>query len=246
LPVREFSEGRFVVMTTKLGYIKKTDLMAFSSPRPSGLIALTIDEGDTLINVGLTDGSREIIIATRRGMAIRFPENQVREMGRNARGVRAIHLKKEGDAVVGMVIIGDDAAELLTVCDKGYGKRTTIGEYRLQSRGGSGTINCKITDRNGPVAGVCGISPDDQVMLVTDHGMMIRLRAKQISQISRATQGVRLIALADGEAVASAARIAEREDEDESDTAVSAPLETVGDEAPSPEDEDDSVTSNDD
>ena len=215
LSVNEFTEGQFVVMTTQRGYIKKTDLMAFSSPRPSGLIALTIDEGDALIHVGLTNGSREIILATRQGMAIRFPEAHVREMGRGARGVRALHLKKQGDAVVGMVIVGGDAPELLTVCDKGYGKRTPISEYRLQSRGGSGTINCKITDRNGPVAGVCGIAHDGQVMLVTDRGMMIRLRATQISQVGRATQGVRLIALADGESLASVARIAEREEDDE-------------------------------
>ncbi|MEK7706340.1 MAG: DNA gyrase subunit A, partial [Myxococcota bacterium] len=213
LPVREFTEGKFVVMATTHGIIKKTDLMAFSNPRPSGLIALTTDEGDALIYVGVTDGERELVVATRQGMAIRFPESQVRAMGRSARGVRAINLKKEGDAVVGLVILDGTFADLLTVCDNGYGKRTEIGEYRLQGRGGSGTINCKITTKNGPVASVSGVSSDDQVMVVTNRGMMIRTQVGQISRLGRSTQGVRVISLTEGESVASVARIAERDDE---------------------------------
>ena len=124
LPVKEFVEGQFIVMATAKGVIKKTDLMSFAHPRPSGLIALSIDEGDSLIRVGITDGKREILLATRAGLAIRFPEDQVRAMGRTARGVRAITLKREGDAVLGMVISDDAVPEVLTVCENGYGKRT--------------------------------------------------------------------------------------------------------------------------
>lgn len=211
LPVKEFVDGQFLVMATAWGTIKKTDLMAFAHPRPSGLIALTIDEGDKLINVGLTDGQREILMLTRAGLSIRFPEDQVRPMGRSARGVRAITLKREGDAVVGMVIIEDSQPELLSVCDNGYGKRTPISEYRLQSRGGSGIINVKVTEKNGLVAGVCGVSPEDEVMVVTNRGMMIRTVVGQISLVGRATQGVRVITMNDAESVASVARIAERD-----------------------------------
>ncbi|MEE8409816.1 MAG: DNA gyrase C-terminal beta-propeller domain-containing protein, partial [Myxococcota bacterium] len=214
LPVREFVEGQFVVMSTAKGFIKKTDLMEFANPRPSGLRATVIGEGDKLIRVRLTDGEREIILATRAGLAIRFPENQVRPMGRSARGVTAIKLKKEGDEVVGMVVLDNDTSHILTVCDKGYGKRTAVFEYRLQSRGGSGIINCKITDRNGAVAGICGANEDDQIMIVSDRGMMIRMRVKQVSVQGRPTQGVRLISVGSGETVSSVVRIAERDDED--------------------------------
>ena len=209
-------EGEFLVMCTAHGTIKKTDLMAFAHPRPSGLIALTIDEGDALIKVGRTDGKRDILVATRQGLSVRFPEEQVRPMGRSARGVRAISLKKEGDAVVGMVICDEGVPHILTVCDNGYGKRTVVEEYRLQSRGGSGIINVKVTERNGLVAGVVGVGADDEMMAVTNRGMMIRTVVSQISLLGRATQGVRVITMDEGETVSSVARIAEKE-EGESD-----------------------------
>jgi DNA gyrase subunit A len=217
LPVKEFVEGEFLVMCTAQGIIKKTDLMAFAHPRPSGLIALTIDEGDALIKVGRTDGTREILVATRQGLSVRFPEEQVRAMGRNARGVRAITLKKEGDAVVGMVIVEESVPHILTVCDNGYGKRTGIEEYRLQSRGGSGIINMKVTERNGLVAGVIGVAADDEMMVVTNRGMMIRTVVNQVSLHGRVTQGVRIMTMNDGEMVASVARIAEKEEGGEGD-----------------------------
>jgi DNA gyrase subunit A len=213
LPVRDFTEGQFVVMCTANGSIKKTDLMAFANPRPSGIIALTIEEGDKLINVGLTDGKRDIILATKQGMAIRFAESDVRDMGRGAKGVRSITLKKEGDAVVGMVIPDEKTTHLLIVNNRGYGKRTPFEEYRLQGRGGSGIINCKLID-NAEVAGIAGVNDDDEVMIVTDRGMMIRTIVKQISSLGRATQGVRVITLEEGESVASVAQIAEREVDD--------------------------------
>jgi len=196
-------------MCTAGGTIKKTDLMAFSHPRPSGLIALSIDEGDTLTHVGLTDGDREILLATRQGLAVRFSEKQVRPMGRSARGVRAISFKQPDDAVVGMVIIDPELPELLTVCANGYGKRTQLSEYRCQSRGGSGTINIKINARNGEVAGVCGVRAEDEVMVVTHRGMMIRFMVSQVSLIGRGGQGVRVMALSAGENVAQIARIIE-------------------------------------
>ena len=211
LPVNDFVEGQFVVMATARGTIKKTDLMAFAHPRPSGLIALSIDEGDKLIKVGITDGQREIIMATRDGLSVRFPEEQVRPMGRTARGVRAITLKRDTDAVVGMVIVTDSVPELLTVCENGYGKRTEVGEYRLQSRGGSGIINIKVNERNGAVSSVCGVSAEDNVMVVTNRGMMIRTSVGQISLLGRATQGVRIINVSEGESVASVARMAEKD-----------------------------------
>ena len=217
-PVREFVEGRFVVFVTAGGTIKKTDLMAFSNPRPSGLIALTIEENDSLIKVGLTDGSCEILLATRQGMAIRFSESDVRAMGRSAMGVRGVTLKKEGDAVVGMVILqkndGRTTPDILTICDNGYGKRTAVDEYRLQGRGGSGIINFKVIERTGPVAAVGSVVPEDQLVVVTNRGMMIRLHVADISLLGRATQGVRMIAVEEGECVASVAPVAEQEEDE--------------------------------
>jgi DNA gyrase subunit A len=215
LPVRAFAEGQYVVMATSGGTVKKTDLMEFGSPRPSGLRAITIDEDDALIGVALTDGKREVVLATRAGLAIRFAEDEVRSMGRTARGVTGVRLKRQGDAVVGMVVLSDSTPEILTVCDKGYGKRTEVNEYRLTRRGGSGIINIKVTERNGSVASVCGVSKDDQLMVVTDRGMMIRMRVAQISLQGRASQGVRVISIEAEESVSSVARIAEHEDDDE-------------------------------
>ena len=209
LPIRAFAEGAYVVMATVQGTIKKTDLMAFAHPRPSGLIALSIDPEDRLMHVGLTDGTRDILLATRQGLSVRFPETQVRPMGRTARGVRAISLKRDGDAVVGMVICDEATPEVFTVCDHGYGKRSAIDDYRRQTRGGSGIINIKVTERNGLVAGVCGVAPADELMLVTNRGMMIRFQVAQTSRLGRGAQGVRLMSLSSGEQVASIARIAE-------------------------------------
>ncbi len=207
LPVKTFDAGAFIVMCTANGTIKKTDLMSFSHPRPSGLIALSIEEGDKLTHVGLTDGDREILLATKMGLAVRFSEKQVRAMGRTARGVRAITFKSPTDAVVGMVIIDPELPELLTVCSNGYGKRTLLSEYRCQARGGSGTINIKISARNGDVAGVCGVSAEDEVMVVTHRGMMIRFMVSQVSLIGRGGQGVRVMSLSASENVAQIARI---------------------------------------
>ncbi|MFH0800548.1 MAG: DNA gyrase subunit A [Pseudomonadota bacterium] len=212
LPVKEFAEGSFVVMATRDGIIKKTDLMAYANPRAGGIIASTIDEGDELISVRLTNGSQQIFLTTRQGQSIRFNEADARAMGRTARGVRGISLGK-GDAVVGMEVLATDAS-ILTVTERGYGKRSPCEEYRIQSRGGSGIITIKVSDRNGPVVGVMQVTDADDIMLVTDGGKVIRSRSKEISTIGRNTQGVRLITLDEGEKVVTVAKLAESEEEE--------------------------------
>jgi DNA gyrase subunit A len=193
--------------------VKKTELAAFSNPRPSGIIALGVEEGDIVIEAALTSGREEILLATREGMAIRFSEEDVRAMGRSAYGVKGVELE-EGDQVVGALVVGGQGT-LLTVTENGYGKRTDLGEYRVQSRGGKGLIDIKTTPRNGRVVGVTLLRADEGVMLITEKGMIIRLNTKEISTIGRNTQGVRLIQLDEGDHLVSIARLAEREDEEE-------------------------------
>jgi len=213
LPVKEFVENNYIVMASEGGVIKKTDLMSFSHIRVGGLIALSLDEGDKLIAARLTDGSRELFLGTRLGKAIHFNEKDVREMGRQARGVRAVRLGVD-DAIISMEV-SDASSCILTVTEHGYGKRTLFSEYRLQKRGGSGIINLKVTDKNGPVAGILKVTDSDELMITTTKGKIIRIAAKGISIIGRSTQGVRLMDIAEGEGekVADIALIAEREEE---------------------------------
>ena len=211
LTVTEFVEGQFLVMATKNGVIKKTDLMAYSNPRAGGIIATSIDSGDELISVRLTSGDQQIFLTTRNGQALRCEEADVRSMGRTARGVRGISLKK-GDEVVGMEVLASDAS-VLTVTERGYGKRSSLGEYRIQSRGGSGILTIKVADRNGPVVGTLQVTDADDVILVTDGGKVIRSSAKEISTIGRNTQGVRLISLGKDEKVVTVAKVVEEEGE---------------------------------
>jgi len=213
LPVREFQEGRYVLFATRRGLVKKTDLMQYASPRPSGIIAIALEEGDEVIGVRLTDGSREAILSTRDGQAIRFKEDEARPMGRDTYGVRGMKLDA-GDEVVSLDLV-EPGATLLAVSENGYGKRTEMEEYRLTRRGGKGIITMKTTDKTGRVIGVRMVTDDDQIMLVTSGGKVIRLRVNEIRVIGRNTQGVRLIGLEEGERVASVARLAEREDEGE-------------------------------
>jgi DNA gyrase subunit A len=212
LSVKEFTEGKFIVMATKHGVIKKTDLTVFANIRSGGLIALGLDEGDELIATRLTDGSKEIFLGTRDGQAIRFNESQVRDMGRVARGVRAIKLGK-GDAVVAMEAL-EEGKTILTVTERGYGKRTEIEEYRSQLRGGMGIINIKITEKNGPVVGIAQVSGEDELMITTDIGKIIRIAMKGVSVIGRNTQGVKLIDVEKDERVTGIAPIAEKEEEE--------------------------------
>jgi DNA gyrase subunit A len=219
LAVKEFPEQenqQFIVMGTRKGTIKKTDMTAFSNPRPSGIIAMGIEEGDAVIAVELSDGKEQIFIGTRDGMAIRFEETDVRPMGRGAYGVRGITLR-EGDEVVAMEVVREGGT-VLTVAQNGYGKRTGLEEYRLQSRGGVGIINIQTSDRNGKVVGIAYVHDDDELMLISQQGMILRMKAGDIRSIGRATQGVRLIEMEEGDAVVSVAKLAEREDEGEEST----------------------------
>jgi DNA gyrase subunit A len=213
LSVRDFVEGRFVIFATKKGLIKKTDLMSYSNPRASGIRAIGLEEGDEVIGVKLTDGQQEIILSTLQGQSIRFKEEQVRPTGRGSYGVVGIRLDP-GDAVVSMEMLSR-GANILTVSENGYGKRTEMEEYPLQSRGGKGVITMKATDKTGRVVGGQQVTEDDQLMLVTNTGKIIRLRIKDIRVIGRNTQGVRLIDLEEGERVVSLARVAEKEEDEE-------------------------------
>ena len=220
LSVREFQEGRFVVFATKKGLIKKTELMSYANPRANGIRAIALEDRDEVIGVRLTDGQQEIILSTADGQSIRFKEEQVRPTGRGTYGVVGMRLD-EGDALVSMEILSLGAA-ILTVSENGFGKRTEMDEYRLQSRGGKGIITMKTTDKTGRVVGVQQVTEEDQLMLVTNKGKIIRLRIKDIRVIGRNTQGVHLIDLEEGERVVSLARVAEKEEEEEdnSDPAV--------------------------
>jgi DNA gyrase subunit A len=213
LTVREFQEGRYIVFATKNGLIKKTELMAYANPRSSGIRAIGLEERDEVIGVRLTDGNQEIILSTADGQSIRFKEEQVRPTGRGTFGVVGMKLDP-GDKVVSMEILSL-GADILTVAEGGYGKRTAMDEYRLQSRGGKGIITMKTTDKTGRVIGVQLVTEDDQLMMITNIGKIIRLRIKDIRVIGRNTQGVRLIELEESERVVSVARLAEKEEEDE-------------------------------
>jgi DNA gyrase subunit A len=213
LPVREFQEGRHILFATRNGTVKKTELMSYSNPRKAGIIAISLDDGDEVIGVRLTDGQQEVILSTRAGQAIRFKEEDVRPMGRGAGGVRGISLE-EGDAIVGLDVVSVGAT-LLAVAERGYGKRTEMDEYRLTRRGGKGIITMKTTDKTGPVVGVRMVTDDDDIMLVTDGGKVIRTPVRGISVIGRNTQGVRLIELTEGEKVVGVARLAEKEEEED-------------------------------
>jgi DNA gyrase subunit A len=222
LPVKEFRDDRFIVMGTKKGSIKKTELSAFSNPRQGGIIALGLESGDKLISVQLTDGQREILLGTRQGLTIRFKEEEVRSMGRTAYGVKGITLE-EGNEVIGMeTITPDSTTSILTVTEGGYGKRTPVGEYRIQGRGGKGIISVKTTERNGLAVGFLQVRDDDQIMLMAAQGKVLRCKVDDIREIGRNTQGVRILDLdGEGDRVVGVARLAEvieREDAGSEDT----------------------------
>src|SRR5437870_4489212 len=211
LAVKEFEEDKFVVMGSRRGVVKKTALSAFSNPRAGGIIAIGIDEGDAVIAAQVTDGRAEIFIGTRSGMAIRFGESDVRPMGRTAYGVRGITLRDD-DVVVAMQVV-KPGGTLLTVTELGFGKRTAIDEYRVQSRGGVGIINISTTDRNGLVVGVTYVQEGDELLLITQQGMILRMQTNAVRAIGRATQGVKLIDIEGDDKVVSIAKLAEKEEE---------------------------------
>jgi DNA gyrase subunit A len=210
LTVKEFEEDKFVVMGTRLGVVKKTPLSGFSNPRAGGIIAMGVEAGDAVIAVQLTDGQGEVFIGTRDGMAIRFEETDVRPMGRTAYGVRGITLRGE-DFVVAMEVV-KPGGTLLTVTERGFGKRTEIDEYRVQSRGGVGVINISTTTRNGPVVGVSYVQEGDELLVITQQGMILRMQTDDVRSIGRATQGVTLINIEDDDKVVSIARLVDKED----------------------------------
>jgi DNA gyrase subunit A len=215
LPVRSFDDAGedFVLLGTRKGVVKKTRLSAYSNPRRGGIIAIGLDAEDELIEAMRTDGTQEVLIASKNGKSIRFPETDVRPMGRTAGGVRGMSLG-EGDAVVGMEVLSPGAT-VLTVTENGYGKRTPLEDYRVQRRGGQGIITIRTTERNGQVVGVAQVVDDDELMLITDGGKVLRCKVSGISTMGRATQGVRVMHLNAGERLVSIARLAERESEDE-------------------------------
>jgi len=204
LAVKQFEES-FIFFATAKGTVKKTPISAYSRPRPSGIIAISLDADDELINVERTSGDHQIVLGTRDGMAIRFDEDDVRAMGRSARGVRGMSLNP-GDAVVSMIAI-NPGESVLTVCENGFGKRTDIDEYRQTKRGGKGVINIKTTERNGKVVGIRAVTDDDEIMMITRNGIMLRTDLSAVREIGRATQGVRLMRPDDGDTVVAVAKI---------------------------------------
>ncbi|MGG2063252.1 DNA gyrase subunit A [Bacillus sp. S14(2024)] len=212
IPIREFNDDQFLFFTTKYGIAKRTPLSSFANIRNNGLIAISLREEDELISVRLTTGEKDMIVGTSNGMLIRFHEEDVRSMGRNAAGVKAITLGEE-DQVVGMEIV-EENMDVLIVTKNGYGKRTPVEEYRLQSRGGKGLKTCNITDKNGKLIALKSVHGEEDIMLITAAGVLIRMPVDQISQMGRNTQGVRLIRLEDDQEVATVAK-AQKEDEEE-------------------------------
>jgi DNA gyrase subunit A len=205
IPVREFDDQHYVIFCTKKGTVKKTSLEQFSRPRKGGIIAMTFNEGDELVDVVLTDGRMNIIIATSNGMAVRCSEDDIRPMGRNATGVRGISLR-ENDEVIGMVIAEDDKS-LLTVTENGYGKRTMVSEYRFIKRGGVGVKDIECSERNGKAVAIRSVTDEDGIMLISQQGIIIRTAVKEISVIGRATQGVRVMKLEQGDKLVDIAKI---------------------------------------
>ena len=211
IPVKEFKDDHFMFMATNKGTVKKTNLVDFDSARKTGLIAINLDANEDLIGVEMTDGNSEIVIATRNGIAIRFDEQDVRPMGRTAHGVRGITLNY-GDEVVAMDSVANENYEVLTATELGMGKRTAVSEYRKQTRGGKGVINMKITEKTGTVVGMRVINPEQEIMMITAGGIIIRIDVDQISQYSRNTQGVKLMTLNDEDKVVSLAAIHHEEE----------------------------------
>jgi DNA gyrase subunit A len=226
IPIRQFEVDRYLLMATRRGIVKKTELSAYANPRSGGIIAVTLDEGDELIAVRMTRGDNEILLGTRRGMAIRFREEEVRAVGRAARGVIGIALETD-DEVVGAEVVSPEAA-VLTVTERGYGKRTALEEYRLQGRGGKGIINIRVTERNGAVVGVMQVRPGDQIMMISHEGKITRMRVDEISLIGRATQGVRLQGLEPTDRVAAVTRLVSDEDGEDEEEASNEPAGPAG------------------
>lgn len=220
LPIKEFKEGQFVLSLTRNGYIKKTNLMAYSNVRNNGIIGLKLDESDSLIGCSIVEAGNHILIGTKLGKAIRFDQSDVREMGRASRGVTGIRFGEENDCAIGLEVLTPDTNDIaiLSVCENGFGKRTSLEEYRVQTRGGKGIYTIKVTDRNGPVIGICQVGNDDHVILMTSTGTIIRSAVSEIGIVGRNTQGVRLMKVTGEEKVQSVSPIPPGEEEDADST----------------------------
>lgn len=213
VPVESFDENHFLIIATKNGTVKKTDLMAYSKPRKGGIIAITLEDGDDLVSAAKTDGKQQILLATKKGLACRFEEEDARSIGRTGKGVRGIRLNDK-DEVIGMILV-DESTRVLTLTSKGYGKQTDASEYRLISRGGKGVRNVNLTDKTGNVVAVRDVTGNEDLMLVSKQGMIIRISLKDMSVIGRNTQGVRIIKLKEGDSLISAAKILNEENIEE-------------------------------
>jgi len=211
--VREYEAGKTVFMATSDGTVKKTALTEFSRPRPSGIIAIELTDGNRLVGVGITDGTSDILLFSSAGKVVRFPEDEVRPMGRAARGVRGLSLQ-DGQSVVSLIIAGaqDESAAVLTATANGYGKRTPLADYPKHHRGGQGVISIQVNERNGEVVGAGLVKDEDEIMLITDAGVLIRTRVNEISVVGRNTQGVTLIDLGEGEKLAGVEKVAEADE----------------------------------
>ena len=202
-----FVQSRFLVMATEKGIIKKTSLEAYSRPRQNGINAININEGDRLLDVKLTNGESDIMLAVRSGRAIRFNETAVRAMGRVSTGVRGVALDDENDRVVGMVCVSDDASNILVVSEKGFGKRSEVEEYRITNRGGKGVKTMGVTEKTGEIISIKNVVDSDELMLITRAGIAIRMAVESLRVMGRATQGVRLMRLNEGDSISSIAKI---------------------------------------
>lgn len=216
LPIKSFNKDQYVFMATQMGTVKKVSLEHFSRPRASGIIALDLNEGDWLVGAALTDGNKDVMLFSDAGKVVRFNEDHVRAMGRTAKGVRGIRLTDK-QKVISLVVVGDEKVAILTATEKGYGKRTDIGEYRVSGRGGQGVISIHVNERNGNVVRSVPVVEGDEVMLISDKGTLVRIKVADISVIGRNTQGVKLINLSDGELLVGMQRIEEVSLEEESD-----------------------------
>jgi DNA gyrase subunit A len=213
LPVKEFSEGKFVISATAQGYVKKTELMAYDNIRATGIIGLKLEDKDSLIGCAISNGKSDVVMATKQGKAIRFNEDEIRPMGRSARGVTGIRFGEEDDHVIGLEVI-DAESTILTVCENGYGKRSPLDEYRQQTRGGKGIYTIKLSERNGLVVSIVQVADTDDVMLMTTGGKIVRFSVEELGVISRHTQGVRLINVDEGEKVIGVCKVIKFEGEE--------------------------------
>lgn len=216
LPVKEFSEDHYVFMATSRGTVKKTPLSDFSNPRKAGIIAVDLDDGDYLIGADLTDGKHDVMLFSDAGKAVRFDENDVRPMGRNARGVRGMQLE-DGQTVISLLVAGDESQSVLTATENGYGKRTSIAEYTRHGRGTKGMIAIQTSSRNGKVVGAVLVTPSDEIMLITTGGVLVRTRVSEIREMGRATQGVTLISVDDGSSLSGVRRVVESDADEDGD-----------------------------